>query len=66
MMLRGRDVIEMPVTYCRDNAKVQAFVADRVRDFNPYRVPESARDVLNAAISEFGHSNCFYLEIQPH
>ena len=66
MMLRGRDVVELPVIYCRDNAKVQAFVAERVRNFNPYRAPESMRDVLDAAIDQFGYLKCFYIEIQPH
>jgi hypothetical protein len=61
-----RSAMELPITYCRDNAAVQAFVAERVRDFNPYRVPETARDVLQAARVQFGDLNCFWLEIQPH
>ena len=27
---REREVFELPVVYCRDNAEVQAFVDDRV------------------------------------
>jgi hypothetical protein len=64
--MANRDVVELPVTYCRDNADVQAFVAERIRDFNPYRVPETMRDVLDAAVSKFGLWNCFYVEIRPH
>jgi hypothetical protein len=44
LMPRSRDVVELPVVYCRDNAQVQAFVDERVWDFNPYRVAESMRD----------------------
>jgi hypothetical protein len=66
MMQRGRDVVELPVTYCRDNADVQAFVEQRVRNFNPFRIPETSRDILDAAIAQFGLLPCFYFEIMLH
>jgi hypothetical protein len=45
-MQRGRDVIELPIVYVRDNPDVQRFVEQRVRDFNPFRIPETSRDIL--------------------
>jgi hypothetical protein len=63
---REREVFELPVTYCRDNAEVQAFVDERVWDFNPFRIPETSRDILDAAIIEFGLLPCFYFEIRLH
>jgi hypothetical protein len=66
MMQRDRDAIAMPIVYCRDHCGVQAFIAERIMNFNPYRQPETARDVLDAAISRFGLLNCFYVEIRPH
>ena len=61
-----RDSLEMQPVYCHDNLAVQAFVAERIRDFNPYSTPETMRDVFQAALAEFGDWNCFYLEIRPH
>jgi hypothetical protein len=64
MMARKREVlVEVPVVYCRDNAEVQAFVDDRIWDF---RIPETSRDILDAAIIEFGLLPCFYFEIRLH
>lgn len=54
---------ELPVVYCRDNAAVQAFVAERMRDFNS---EETTRDILDAAVKEFGLLNCFWFEIELH
>jgi hypothetical protein len=61
-----REVFDLPITYCRDNPAVDAFVQAKILDFNPYRVPETARDIVDAAIDEFGYFNCFWIEIQPH
>jgi hypothetical protein len=65
-MLRGRDVVEMPIVYVRDNPDVQRFVEQRVRNFNPFCVPETSRDILDAAIAQFGLLPCFYFEIMLH
>lgn len=56
---------ELPVIYCRDNAKVQAFVAARMRDFDG-ATPETARDILDAAVAQFGLEDCFWFEIERH
>ena len=64
--VRDRDAIELPIVYVRDNADVQAFVAERVMDFSRYAVPETARYVLDAAIARFGLLPCFYFEIRLH
>ncbi len=55
---------ELPVVYCRDDAKVQAFVAARMRDFE--NTPETARDILDAAVEQFGLEACFWIEIERH
>jgi hypothetical protein len=60
---REREVFELPVIYCRDCADVQAFVSERMWDF---RIPETSRDILDAAITEFGLLPCFYFEIRLH
>jgi hypothetical protein len=65
-MQRGRDVIELPIVYVRDNPDVQRFVEQRVRDFNPFRIPETSRDILDAAIARFGLLPCFYFAIRMH
>jgi hypothetical protein len=61
-----RDAFELEPVYCRDNAKVQAFVAERVRRFDPYAAPETMRDVFESARREFGDWNCFYLTLRLH
>ena len=60
---REREVFELPVTYCRDDPGVQNFVDERMWDF---RIPETSRDILDAAIIEFGLLPCFYFEIRLH
>ena len=63
-MARKREVlIEVPVCYCRDDPQVQNFVDARMWDF---RIPETSREILDAAISEFGLLPCFYFEIRLH
>lgn len=54
---------ELPVVYCKDDARVQAFVAARMRAFDE---PETARDVLDAAVEQFGLMACFWFEIRLH
>jgi hypothetical protein len=61
-----RAVVELPVTYVRDNPDVQRFVEQRMRNFNPFRIPETSRDILDAAIAQFGLLPCFYFEIMLH
>lgn len=56
--------MEVPVVYCRDNAEVQAYVAECMRDFDG--TPAAMRDMLDGAIAKFGLLGCFYFEIQPH
>lgn len=62
---REREVFELPVVYCRDCSEVQNFVDARMWDFSPY-APETSRDILDAAITEFGLLPCFYFEIRLH
>jgi hypothetical protein len=54
------------VVYCHDEPAVQAFAESRVNDFNPFRIPETSRDILDAAIAQFGLLPCFYFEITVH
>lgn len=63
---REREVYELPVVYCKDNLQVQDFVSERIWNFSPYSVPETARDVFDAARAEFGDWNCFYLTLRFH